>query len=148
QSTHSRSRRKAALAKPDKPYENFPLTPHASGKWQKKINGRIYYFGAWATVVNGRLTRVEGDGWAEALKEYQRQAEDLHAGRRPRPAKQPAEGESDEPAGLTLAQLCNRFLTSKVRKQQAGELTTRSFVEYKEITDLLASEFGTKRLVD
>jgi integrase len=150
QSTQSPSQRKAAssIEKPPKPYDDFPLTPHASGKWQKKINGKVYYFGKWATVVNGVLTRVEGDGWADALKEYQRQAADLHAGRRPRIRHIVSNDDGDEPSGLTVADLCNRFLTAKLRKRQSGELGDRMFCDYKEITDMLVREFGSKRLVD
>src|SRR4051812_17675148 len=95
---------------PKKPYPDFPLTPHASGKWQKKILGKIHYFGAWATRVNGLLTRVEGDGWKGALEAYRAVADDLHAGRIPR---------ANPEGGLTVADLCNRFLTAKDRKKEA-----------------------------
>jgi hypothetical protein len=50
----------------------------------KKIRGRIYYFGKWGRRVDGKLTRVPGDGWKEALELYKAQADDLHAGRTPR----------------------------------------------------------------
>ena len=110
-STRKPRRRKAAK-KPKKPYPEFPLLPHPSGKWQKKIRGRIHYFGRWAKRVNGKLVRVEGDGWEKALEAYKAVADDLHAGRTPRV-------QSD---GLTVADLCNRFLTAQLRKVESGEL--------------------------
>jgi hypothetical protein len=50
----------------------------------KKIRGKLHYFGKWAKRVDGILTRVDGDGWKEALEEYKKVADDLHAGRPPR----------------------------------------------------------------
>jgi integrase len=88
--------------------------------------------------VEGKLVRVEGDGWKEALELYKRQADDLHAGRTPRVAAD----------GLTVATLCNHFLTAKTRKVEAGELTPRMFAEYKLMTDMVVSGFGATRLVD
>ena len=108
-STRKRRPRKDA-DRPKKPYPEFPLTPHPSGAWQKKIRGKIHYFGRWAKRVNGKLVRIDGDGWKEALEEYKKVADDLHAGRTPRV-------QSD---GLTVADLCNRFLTAKLRKREAG----------------------------
>ena len=116
----------------------FPLTPHASGAWQKKIRGKIYYFGRWAKRVDGKLVRIDGDGRQEALALYRAQADDLHAGRTP-----PVKGDE-----LTVADLCNRCLTAKLRKLEAGELGKRMFQEYKEITDLLVSTFGKNHVVD
>jgi integrase len=136
-SRRKRRSRKAA-DRPKKPYPTFPLTPHASGTWQKKIRGKIHYFGRWAHRVNGELERIEDDGWKEALEEYKAVADDLHAGRTPRV-------END---GLTVADLCNRFLTAKLRKVDSGELGTRMFQEYRETTDLLVIAFGKTRLVD
>ena len=138
-STPRRSRAsKKSVSKPKKPYPDFPLTPHASGAWQKKIRGKIHYFGKWAWRVGGVLTRVEGDGWKEALEEYKAVADDLHAGRTPRADRN----------GLQVKDLCNHFLTAKLRKVGAGEMTQRVFVEYREITDLVVSQFGASRLVD
>ena len=65
-------------------------------------------------------------------------ADDLHAGRTPRVKAD----------GLTVADLCNRFLTAKLRKVEAAELTPRMFGEYKTMTDMCVSAFGKSRLVD
>jgi integrase len=129
---------KAAIDRPRKPYPGFPLTPHASGAWQKHIRGKIHYFGRWARRVNGKLVRVPDDGWREALEAYQAVRDDLHAGRTPRP-----QGD-----GLTVAKLCDRFLKSKLRKLEAGEMEARSFGEYHDTTDLIVAAFGKTRLVD
>jgi integrase len=132
-----RPRKADRIKKPKKPYPDFPLTPHNCGAWQKKINGRIHYFGRWACMVNGVLTRVEGDGWKEALEQYRRVADDLHAGRTPRV-------DSDS---LTVAELCNRFLTAKLRKLESGELGPRMFQDYRDTTDLIVAAFGRLRPV-
>ncbi len=105
-STGKRRRRKAG-DRPAKPRPDFPLYPHPSGHWAKKIRGRIHYFSRWCYRRNGKLERVEGDGWQKAIEEYKRVADDLHAGRTPRMA---TTGE------LTLTHLCNAFLTGKLRR--------------------------------
>jgi hypothetical protein len=129
--------RKDAIQRPKKPYPDFPLSPHPSGMWQKKIRGKIHYFGRWAKTVGGKLVRIEGDGWREALEAYRAVADVLHAGRTPR----------TKTDGLTLAELCNRFLTAKLHKRNSGEPGLRMFADYREITDLLVSAFGKTRLV-
>ena len=136
-STKSNRQSKAAM-KPRKPYPDFPLTPHASGAWQKKIRGKIHYFGRWGRMVNGKMERVESDGWQEALELYRAQADDLHAGRIPRT-------NSDE---LTVRELCNRFLTAKTRQVQAGEIALLTFEGYKQTTDLIVEAFDKSRPVD
>ena len=62
--------------KPDKPRPDFPLYPHASGKWAKTIRGKAYYFGTWADP--------EG-----ALREYLEDRDDLYAGRTPKSPQRP-----------------------------------------------------------
>lgn len=137
-STRKTRRRKSATDRPRKPYPDFPLSPHPGGAWQKRIRGHLYYFGRWANRVNGKLERLEGDGWEQALALYKAQADDLHAGRKPRSVTQ---------EGLTLADLCNRFLTAKVRRVEGSELSPRSLYEYRQATDQVIT-FGTTRLVD
>jgi integrase len=84
------------------------------------------------------LTHVDGDGWREALAEYKAVADDLHAGRKPR----------ETTNGLTVADLCNRFLTAKTHALDAGEIGARTFADYKAFTDRLVSTFGKGRPVD
>src|SRR5262245_22837210 len=120
-SSVSRRRRKCT-EKPKKPYENFPLGTASNGRWQKRINGKLYYFGPWGKVVDGKLVRIAEDGaWKAALDLYLAQKDDLYAGRTPRVSAE----------GLTIADLCNRFLTSKKRLLTTREITARTFAEYK-----------------
>lgn len=137
----AKSTRKKAAEKPKKPYKDFPLGPANNGCWQKKIKGKIHYFGRWGRVVNGVMTRLPEDGWKEALDIYKAQIDDIHAGRTPR-----SPGKEDD--GLTVMGLCNKFLTAKHRKLESGELSARSFAEYRTATDRLLSAFGKSRLVD
>src|SRR5262249_50101787 len=105
----------------------------------KKIRGKIHYFGKWARHVDGELVQLPGDEWWKpALGLYLEQKDDLHAGRTPRVKAD----------GLTVADLCNHFLTAKLRQPKAHELSGRTFMEYRETTDLLVAAFGKTRLVD
>src|SRR5690349_9241640 len=117
----SKRSKSAQPRKPKKPYPDFPLTPHASGKWMKKIRGKLHYFGSWARRLEGVLIPVENDGWEQALAEYNAVAEPLHAGREPGLSKD----------GLLLKDLCNAFLTAKQEMVNAGEMTTLMFYDYK-----------------
>ncbi len=111
-------------AKPNKPYPDFPLFPHATGRWAKKIRGQIHYFGRWS----------DPDG---ALGKYLEQKDALHAGRKPREA-------SD---GTTIKELCNQFLNAKRAFVESGELTNRSWQDYKAACDIIIAHFRKNRLV-
>jgi integrase len=138
-SIRKRRSRKSAIDRPPKPYPDFPLCPANNGYWQKKINGTIHYFGRWGRVVNGKLTRLDPEGcWQVVSELYEQQREALYANRKPRVKG----GE------LTVAELCNRFLTSKLRLMESGEITARTFAEYRTTTDRLIAKFGKDRPVD
>lgn len=111
--------------KPRKPYPDFPLFPHATRRWAKKIRGKFVYFGPWD----------DPDG---ALQKYLDEKDDLHAGRTPRKSGD----------GLTVAEMCNQFLTAKRHLLDTSELTDRSFRDYYQSCDRLVSFFGKTRLVD
>jgi hypothetical protein len=85
--------------KPQKPYPEFPLFPHSTKRWAKKIRGKLYYFGSW-------------DDPNAALQKYLNERDDLYAGRKPRTS----------PDALTVRKLLNRFLTAKTHLVETGEI--------------------------
>ena len=105
----TRKPRRRKLKKPAKPYPDFPLFPHATKRWAKKILGKFHYFGPW------------NDPDA-ALQRYLDQKGDLHAGRTPHV----------QADGLTVRDLLNRFLIHKRHLLDARELGPQSFGEYHE----------------
>src|SRR5438876_6482033 len=93
------STRRGFANKPSKPYPQYPLFPHATKRWAKKIRGKMHYFGPWD----------DPDG---ALKKYLEQKDALHAGRKPR-----ADAEA-----LTVKDVANTFLNHKKARVDSGEL--------------------------
>lgn len=118
------SRKHSTRSRPDKPYPTFPLFPHATRRWAKKIRGKMHYFGPWD----------DPDG---ALQKYLDQKDDLHAGRTPRAIT----GE------LTIRDLVNHFLTSKKLLKDSGELAARTWADYDATCGRLVSAFGVNRIV-
>lgn len=115
-------------AKPKKPRPGFPLFPHAAGYWAKKVLGKFCYFGKVADDPKGEA----------ALQQWLDQKDDLLAGRTPRTT----------PDGLTVAGLCNHFLTAKEQQRGAGDITLRSFASYFATCKMVVDSFGKTRLVD
>jgi integrase len=54
----------------------------------------------------------------------------------------------DRTGGISIGDLCNRFLTSKTELITSGELTVRSFRDYNQSTDRIVRVFGKNRRVD
>src|SRR5437764_1493612 len=106
--SESDSTTSAAAGKPARPSPDFPLFPHATKRWAKKIRGKMHYFGPWD----------DPDG---ALKKYLEQKDDLHAGRKPRP----------DADALTVKDVVNSFLNGKQALLDAGELSPRTCADYK-----------------
>jgi integrase len=115
-------------SKPKKPREDFPLFPHASGRWAKKVRGKFCYFGKVADDPKGEA----------ALNQWLDQKDDLLAGRTPRVGRE----------GLTVHQLCNQFCEAKELQADAGDITRRMFVDYHAVCTILIDAFGKRRLVD
>src|SRR5262245_44075041 len=113
-----------APARPSKPYPEFPLFPHAAGVWAKKIRGKLHYFGPWD----------DPDG---ALQKYLEQKDALHAGKKPR----------TDPEALTVKDVANAFLNHKKALVDGGELSPRTWDEYKAVADEVVGRFGKRRLV-
>ncbi|VTR93587.1 tyrosine recombinase : Uncharacterized protein OS=Blastopirellula marina DSM 3645 GN=DSM3645_10342 PE=4 SV=1: Phage_integrase [Gemmata massiliana] len=110
--------------KPDKPYSDFPLFPHAAGVWAKKIRGKMHYFGPWN----------DPDG---ALKKYLEQKDALHAGRKPRATSE----------GVTVKDLANAYLNHKKALLDAAELSQHTWRNYQQAAALIVERFGKSRLV-
>jgi integrase len=114
--------------RPAKPRPDFPLFPHRNGRWAKKIRGRFVYFGKWSSDRKGEA----------AIAIWLDQKDELLAGRTPK----------TNADGLTVRDLCNRFLTAKEQQRDAGDIKQLSFADYLTTAKLLIDAFGPNRLVD
>ena len=123
-----RARSRKVTGRPKKPRPDFPLFPHATGRWAKKVRGKFSYFGKVADDPKGDAALVL---WLD-------QKDELLAGRTPRVAGD----------GLKVRDLCNRFLTSKKLLLENGEIIERSFQDYHRTCETLVTQFGKNRLVD
>lgn len=103
-----------ATTKPSKPSPDFPLFPHASGKWAKKINGATKYFGRWDDP-DGALSEYH------ALLAHQQARRDGVA---------PPAPQVVAPSGLTINKACDLFLDAKKVALDSNEMSFRTFHEY------------------
>jgi len=127
--SNSSRRRRAGKApkKPGKPRKDFPLYPHAGGRWAKKVRGDTVYFTKWVDDPKG----------IAALEQWLEEKDDLLAGRKPR-------SKSDE---LTVADLCNEFLTHHEERRDRGEISARTFQGLHSTCAGIVNTFGRKHIV-
>ena len=109
-----------------KPRKDFPLFPHATGRWAKKVLGKFAYFGKVADDPRGEA----------ALLLWLEQRDDLLAGRTPR----------SKVSGPTVRDLVNHFLTSKKRSLESGEISSRTFADYHATGERVIKAMGKDRL--
>ena len=110
------------MQKPAKPYPEFPLFAHARGKWAKKINGKLHYFGRWEDPVG-------------AFNEYTRLfGNDIQV-----PVRRDF---------LNLYEALNEFLIAKEDALLAESLSKESFRDYKSTCRAFVKFFGESKPVN
>lgn len=110
-----------------KPSKDFPLYAHRAGYWAKKVRGQTRYFGKVADDPQGKA----------ALELWLEQRDDLLAGREPRANRE----------GLTVADLCNEYLTRKEQLRNTGEISPRTYRDYYRQCVVITKSFGKSRVV-
>jgi len=110
-------------AKVSKPRPDFPLFPHATGRWAKKIRQKLHYFGKTADDPEGE----------KALNRWLDEKDELLAGRTPRNG-----------VGVTVEEICNQFLAHKDELLKSGEIARRTFSDYQSTGKRIAKAFGHK----
>jgi integrase len=139
-STQSSKPEKGASSKPPKPYPSFPLGAGSSGHWQKRINSRLCYFGAWGRLISGVLTQLPNGGeWREALQRFNAEKDALYDGRSPLPESADAR---------TVRDICNAFMRAKTESFEQGDIGLRMLEEYRTTCEFLIRKLGRDRLVD
>ena len=113
--------------KTQKPHPDFPLFPHATGRWAKKVRGRFCFFGKVADDPKGE----------KALELWLEQKDDLLAGRTPRVKAE----------GFTLRELLDRFMVSKRHLLDTREISAKHFAELYATCRRIGDAFGLNRLV-
>jgi hypothetical protein len=112
--------------KPAKPHPDFPLFPHATKRWAKKVRGVFHFFGPWRDAQG-------------ALEEWLRVKDDLLAGRKPR--------SKDDPGRPMVELVANAYLTRKEQLRDSGDISERTFQDVLKGGKRFAAEFGKTRVV-
>jgi integrase len=111
-----------------KPRPDFPLFPHATGRWAKKVRGKTEYFG-----------KIQDDPKGErALQEWLDQKDFLLAGRQRRVIT----------GALTVADLANMVFTRKVSQYRLGEIKLGTLDAWRKICALVVRQFGRNQAVE
>ncbi len=105
--------------KPDKPSPEYPLYAHNTGRWAKKVQGKLYYFGPWEKP--------------EVALDNFNKFQHKHLG-----TMQPDNQ-------LSIGELCQQFLSYKQHQLEAGELAPRTLDRYKSSSELLKTHLGESR---
>ncbi len=113
------------MASPPSPTQTSPSSPTRRDAGPRR-SGKLHYFGPWADPE-------------AALAKYLEQRDDLYAGRKPR---------CTGPAGLTVRDLANRFMTAKKLLMDSGRIAARTWQDYYTTCERLVGELGKDRLVD
>lgn len=129
-----------------KPYPDYPLTPHKSGRWRKIFRGRAYWFGPLDDPY-GSLKRFN-HAWPY-IKEGKRVP--------PMPGEKPEAEQGD--SVNRLEDTLNAFLEHRAGKVRTGELGQRMLADYagtarlilkaiegwRDVDDLTADDFDRLR---
>ncbi len=110
--------------KPNKPYDGFPLFPHANKQWCKKIRGKLWYFGTW-------------DDPDAALQTYLDQRDDIQAGRDPKRQRSIITAET-----ITVAEVVNLYLESLDTRRKRREVGDRHFSDCLQTCRRIVGHFG------
>lgn len=139
-STKSAKRLKSADTRPKKPYKDFPLNFHPTGRFSKKVRGKVRYFGRWGNVKDGKVVAVENLDVAcsAAVDLWKEQRDDLQAGRDPQPKNT---------GGLILKDLVNEYLNAKRHLMEDGDLSPLTFAEYHRTCQNLVRVFGAAKVL-
>ena len=108
--------------------QRLSVVSPCQGYWAKKVRGKFLYFGK---IANDPRGEGSDPGWQD-------EKDDLLAGRTPRI-------NSDS---LTVADLCNHFLTAKSQQVETGEIKPRTFRDYHAICKAVVQALGKNRRVE
>jgi integrase len=116
---------RAKKQKPAKPRKDFPLYPHNSGQWAKKVRGKTHFFGKWDDPV-------------AAETKWLRDCEALINGRDP----------DESRSGDTVGWLVNAFMDFKEDQVNRKDLTKNCYKDYLRCSKVVADFFGRGRSLE
>jgi integrase len=114
------SSKRKVRTKPEKPHPDFPLFPHATGRWAKKVLGQLHYFGKW-------------DDPQSALEQWLEDKDAILAGRKPR---------RNSGKALSVYDACNLYLDFIEDKVNGGRLAEHWYQDIKRTCEIVCETLG------